>query len=98
MSGKPMQDSSSYMRFAGMVPETILQNRQSEDEGRGGSEFIFIVKSTSDAVLLPRGCRLRRTRHGRRSWDGWTSRDPRRDGAWDRPARFLQASERPAPS
>src|SRR5258708_5632892 len=80
MSGKPMQHSSSYTRLAGMVPETILQNRQSGDR-RGGLDFIFMIKSTSDAGPLPRGCKPRQTLHGLQLRGGWRSRSPRWDAA-----------------
>src|SRR5258706_8000947 len=98
MSGKPMQHSSSYTRFAGIVPETILQNRQSEEESEVASVFIFIIKSTSDARPLPRGCKPRQTPHGLQLRGGSRSRSRRKDAAQDHPARSRPAFETPAVS
>ena len=82
-----MQRSSSYTRFAGILPSTILQNRQSV--GIGGSKLslaLYYIRSlhlsrenTLDADLLSRGCMLRRRQHGFRWKDGCRSRTRRRD-------------------
>src|SRR4030088_3220985 len=95
MSGKPMQHSSSYTRLAGMVPETILQNRQS-GEVRVELGFIFMistVESTSDAGPLSMGCKRRQRPRDWRSRGGSMSRSRRRDAASDHPAKSRQVAE-----
>src|SRR5882757_10444821 len=92
MSGKPMQHSSSYTRFAGMAPETILQNRQSGEE-KVEPDFIFIIKSISDAGPLPMGCKQQRRPRGQPSMGGLRSRSRPGDAVSDHPARQRQVAE-----
>src|SRR6201999_1209805 len=85
------------MRLAGIVPSTILQNRQSEEEA-GELNLVFMVESIWDAVRQSRGCRPPQKPRGWQWRDDCMSRTRRRDAASDRQARFRRAVEIPAAS
>src|ERR1700761_9059866 len=74
-----------------MSPAMIMKRRHSEDAILLGVIFIM-VESTSDVVLLSRGCRLMRRRRGLRWRGGRLSRNRPTDGVSDRRANSRQVS------